>query len=160
MDDVIKPLIPKTIHTTPPNKDYVAPATKSLLDDLLEEFENEVLNVTMVDEGAECDPIKDIEELERLLAKGPQSYFTEIHVNSVILKMNNKSEPSIHTQPLNPLYGIFESYKSSTKLYKVKRELTSPPWDKCVLVMVEWRVLLSIGIDQEEQRCLMVEEMF
>ncbi|GJU74430.1 hypothetical protein Tco_1265835 [Tanacetum coccineum] len=71
VDDVIQPLIPKTIHTTPTDKDYVAPATKSILDDLLEELGNEILNVTMVDEGAECNPTKDIEEFETLLAKDP-----------------------------------------------------------------------------------------
>ncbi|GJX41861.1 F-box domain containing protein, partial [Tanacetum coccineum] len=38
MDDVIQPLIPQPIHTRPPNDDYVAPATKSILDELLEEF--------------------------------------------------------------------------------------------------------------------------
>ncbi|GJR49543.1 hypothetical protein Tco_1400064 [Tanacetum coccineum] len=64
MDDVIQPLIPKTIHTTPLDEDYVAPATKSILDELLEEFGNEILNVTMVDEGTECNPTNDIEELE------------------------------------------------------------------------------------------------
>ncbi|GKA19647.1 hypothetical protein Tco_0699562 [Tanacetum coccineum] len=128
MDNVIQPLILKTIHTTPPDNDYVAPATSLILDDLLEEFRNEILNVTMVDEGAECNPTKDIEELERLLAKDLQSYFTEIEVHLVILKTNDDFEPSIHTRPLNPLCGIFKSHKSLTKLYKVKRELTSPPW--------------------------------
>ncbi|GJR84454.1 hypothetical protein Tco_0155239 [Tanacetum coccineum] len=49
--NVIQPLISKTLHTTPPNEDYVALATKSILDDLLEEFGDEILNVTMVDEG-------------------------------------------------------------------------------------------------------------
>nr|GEZ71712.1 hypothetical protein [Tanacetum cinerariifolium] len=71
-------LIPKTIHTTPPNKDYVAPATISILDDLLEEFGDEILNVTMVDEGTECGPTKDLEELKRLLTKDPQSHYTKI----------------------------------------------------------------------------------
>ncbi|GKB49515.1 hypothetical protein Tco_0900268, partial [Tanacetum coccineum] len=71
MDDVIQPLIPKTIHTTPPDKDCVAPATKPILDELLEEFREEMLNVTMVDEEADFNPTKDIEELERLLAKDP-----------------------------------------------------------------------------------------
>ncbi|GJT27813.1 hypothetical protein Tco_0908088 [Tanacetum coccineum] len=70
--------IPKTLHTTPPNEDYVAPTTKSILDDLLEEFGDEILNVTMVDEGAKCNPAKDLEEIEILLAKEPQSNFTEI----------------------------------------------------------------------------------
>ncbi|GJX79121.1 hypothetical protein Tco_0327270 [Tanacetum coccineum] len=63
MDEVIQPLIPQPIHTTPPNEDYVAPDTKSILDDLLEEFRDEIVNVTMVDEEA---------------AKDPQSHFTEI----------------------------------------------------------------------------------
>ncbi|GJX65511.1 hypothetical protein Tco_0299854 [Tanacetum coccineum] len=48
-----------------------APATKSILDDLLEEFGDKILNVTMVNEGAECSPNKDLDELERLLAKDP-----------------------------------------------------------------------------------------
>ncbi|GJV78117.1 hypothetical protein Tco_1509701 [Tanacetum coccineum] len=55
-------------------------ATKSILDDLLEEFGDEILSVTMVDEGEKCNPAKDLEELERLLAKEPQSNFTEIQV--------------------------------------------------------------------------------
>ncbi|GJY79964.1 hypothetical protein Tco_0492715 [Tanacetum coccineum] len=71
MDDVIQPLIPQVIHTTPPDKDYVAPATKSILDELLKEFGDEILNITVVDEEADCNPTKDIEELERLLTKDP-----------------------------------------------------------------------------------------
>ncbi|GJT67922.1 hypothetical protein Tco_1019402 [Tanacetum coccineum] len=78
IEDVIQPLIPKTLHTTPPNEGYVAPATKPILDDLLEEFGNEILNVTIVDEEADFNPIKDIEELERLLAKDALSHYTEI----------------------------------------------------------------------------------
>ncbi|GKB68145.1 hypothetical protein Tco_0929557 [Tanacetum coccineum] len=61
--DNIQPLILITIHTTPPDEDYVAPATKSILDDILEEFGDEILNVTMVDKGVECSPSKDLEEL-------------------------------------------------------------------------------------------------
>nr|GEV98461.1 retrovirus-related Pol polyprotein from transposon TNT 1-94 [Tanacetum cinerariifolium] len=74
-------LIPKTIHTTPPDKDYVALATKSILDELIEEFKYEILNVTMVDDEADFNPTKDIDELERLLAKDPQSCFTKIQHN-------------------------------------------------------------------------------
>ncbi|GKC94848.1 hypothetical protein Tco_1160290 [Tanacetum coccineum] len=81
----LQPLIPEPIHTTPPNDDYVAPATKSILDELLEEFEDEILNVTMVDDEANFNPTKDLEELERLLTKEPQSNFTEIQVHSVII---------------------------------------------------------------------------
>ncbi|GJR90152.1 hypothetical protein Tco_0214163 [Tanacetum coccineum] len=56
MDDVIQPLIPQPIHTRPPNDDYVALATKSILDELLEEFRDEIMNVTMDDKEAVKDP--------------------------------------------------------------------------------------------------------
>ncbi|GJT81068.1 hypothetical protein Tco_1055410, partial [Tanacetum coccineum] len=41
INEIVQPLIPEPIHTTPPNDDYVAPATKSVLDELLEEFRDE-----------------------------------------------------------------------------------------------------------------------
>ncbi|GJU41253.1 hypothetical protein Tco_1194210 [Tanacetum coccineum] len=81
-DKIVQPLIPEPIHTTPPNDDYVAPATKSILDKLLEEFGDEILNVATIDE--EADPTKDLKELERLLAMRPQSNFTEIQVHREI----------------------------------------------------------------------------
>ncbi|GJR06102.1 hypothetical protein Tco_0529086 [Tanacetum coccineum] len=71
--DVIQPLIPTTLQTTPPNEDYVAPATKPILDKLLED---KILNVAMVDE--EADPTRDLEEPERLLIEDP--HFTEIQL--------------------------------------------------------------------------------
>nr|GEZ87073.1 hypothetical protein [Tanacetum cinerariifolium] len=67
MDDVIQPSTPQGIHTTPLDKDYVAPATKSIMDELFEKFRDEILNVTMVDEEADYNPNMDIEELEKLL---------------------------------------------------------------------------------------------
>ncbi|GJW70000.1 hypothetical protein Tco_0126917, partial [Tanacetum coccineum] len=82
-DEIVQPLIPEPIHTTPPNDDYVAPATKSILDELLEEFGDEILNVATIDE--EADPTKDLEELERLLAMRPQSNFTEIQIGTLHL---------------------------------------------------------------------------
>ncbi|GKD92210.1 hypothetical protein Tco_1372047 [Tanacetum coccineum] len=60
IDEIVQPLIPEPIHTTPPNDDYVAPATKSILDKLLEEFRDEILNVTMVDDEADFNPTKDL----------------------------------------------------------------------------------------------------
>ncbi|GKB13775.1 hypothetical protein Tco_0847698 [Tanacetum coccineum] len=66
------------IHTTPPNDDYVALATKSILEEILEEFGDEILNVATIDE--EVDPTKDLKELERLLAMRPQSNITKIQV--------------------------------------------------------------------------------
>ncbi|GJS03766.1 hypothetical protein Tco_0320274 [Tanacetum coccineum] len=99
MDEVIQPLIPQPIHTTPPNDDCVALATKSILD----EFDDEIVNVTMVDKEA---------------AKDPQSHFTEIQVHSVI----TKPEPFIHTRPLSPLCGVF---KTSIPC-KVNRDIITP----------------------------------
>ncbi|GKE08369.1 hypothetical protein Tco_1411920 [Tanacetum coccineum] len=68
---VIQPLIPTTQHTIPSNEDYVAPTTKPILDELLED---KILNVAMVDE--EADPTRDLEEPKRLLIKDP--HFTKI----------------------------------------------------------------------------------
>nr|GEU58007.1 hypothetical protein [Tanacetum cinerariifolium] len=71
-DDVIQPLLPQPIHTTPPNDECVAPAAKLILDEILEEFGDEIVNVTMVNEEVDSKPTRDIEELKRLLAKDPQ----------------------------------------------------------------------------------------
>ncbi|GJZ30915.1 hypothetical protein Tco_0575962 [Tanacetum coccineum] len=56
IDEIVQSVIPEPIHTTPPNDDYVAPATKSILDELLEEFGDEILNVAMIDEEANFNP--------------------------------------------------------------------------------------------------------
>ncbi|GJW74348.1 transposon ty3-I gag-pol polyprotein [Tanacetum coccineum] len=48
----------------------------------------------------------------------------QIDVHSVIIK----PEPFIHTQLMSPLYGVFKTSKSSTKPYKVDRDITSPKW--------------------------------
>ncbi|GKA80608.1 hypothetical protein Tco_0787300 [Tanacetum coccineum] len=50
IDEIVQPLIPEPIHTTPPNDDYVAPATKSILDELLEEFRNDAVDVRLLHE--------------------------------------------------------------------------------------------------------------
>ncbi|GJT18172.1 phytochrome B [Tanacetum coccineum] len=118
IDKILQPLIPEPIHTTPPNDDYVAPATKSILDEILEEFKDEISNVTMVDDEANFNPTKDLEELERLLAKEPQSNLTEIQVHSVIIN----TKPFLHTQLMNPLYGVFKTSKPC----KVDRDILSP----------------------------------
>ncbi|GKA13805.1 hypothetical protein Tco_0693451 [Tanacetum coccineum] len=118
IDEIVQPLILEPVHTTPPNVDYVAPAIKSILDELLEEFGNEILNVTMVDDEADFNPTKDLDKLERLLAKEPQSNFTEILVHSVIIN----TEPFIHTQLMSPLYGVFKTSKPC----KVDRDIISP----------------------------------
>ncbi|GJY40413.1 hypothetical protein Tco_0427683 [Tanacetum coccineum] len=49
-NEVIQPLILQPIHITPPIDDYVAPAIKSILNELLED---KILNVTMVDDNTQ-----------------------------------------------------------------------------------------------------------
>ncbi|GJV86428.1 hypothetical protein Tco_1530366, partial [Tanacetum coccineum] len=98
--------------------DIETPATKSILDELLEEFRDEILNVTMVDDEADINPTKDLEELEILLAKEPQSNFEKIQVHSVIIN----TEPFIHTQLMSPLYGVFKTSKPC----KVDKDIISP----------------------------------
>ncbi|GJR20228.1 galactan beta-1,4-galactosyltransferase GALS3-like protein [Tanacetum coccineum] len=82
-EEDVQPVIPEPIHTTPPDDDYVAPATQSILDKLLEKFGDEILNVAMIEEEADFNPTKDLEELERLLAMRPQSNFTEIQIETL-----------------------------------------------------------------------------
>ncbi|GKC61312.1 hypothetical protein Tco_1088910 [Tanacetum coccineum] len=77
MDEVIQPLIPQPLHTTPPNDDYEAD-----------------FNLT-----------KDIEELERLLAKNPLSHFTEIQVDKDI------TSPECYTADLE--HGLKHAVSSS-----------------------------------------------
>nr|GEV33238.1 phytochrome B [Tanacetum cinerariifolium] len=118
IDEIVQPVIPEPIHTTPPNDDYVAPATKLNLNKLLEELCDEILNVAMIDEEANFNPTKDLEELERLLAFRPQSNFTKIQVHLVIIN----TMLFIHTQLMSPLYGVFKTSKPC----KVDRDIISP----------------------------------
>ncbi|GJU62771.1 hypothetical protein Tco_1244606 [Tanacetum coccineum] len=83
IEDVIQPLIPTTQHTIPPNEYYVAPATKPILNELLED---KILNVAMVD--AEADPTRDLEEPKRLLVEDP--YFTKIQLSTKPYKVDRE----------------------------------------------------------------------
>ncbi|GJX55845.1 hypothetical protein Tco_0285742 [Tanacetum coccineum] len=118
IDKIVQPVTPEPIHTTPPNDDYVAPATKSILDEHFEEFGDEILNVAMIDKEANFNPTKGLEELERLLAMRPQSNFMEIQEHSVIIN----TDPFIHTQLMSPLYAVFKTSKPC----KVDKDIISP----------------------------------
>nr|GEU45411.1 hypothetical protein [Tanacetum cinerariifolium] len=91
MDNVIQPSIPQTKNTTPPDKDYVAPAIKSILD----EFREEILNITVVDEEADFNLTRDIEELKHLIATNNDPSFTTIKVLPCIVKTNVEHETFI-----------------------------------------------------------------
>ncbi|GKA17435.1 hypothetical protein Tco_0697272, partial [Tanacetum coccineum] len=107
---------------------YVLSAINPILDELLKEFRYELLDNTVVDKEGDCNPTRDIEELERLLAKYHQSFFTEIKVPSWIVKTNKELEPFIHIQQFSPLYGVFKLSKSLSKPCKVKFDGNYPRW--------------------------------
>ncbi|GKC87795.1 hypothetical protein Tco_1148444 [Tanacetum coccineum] len=50
-DGVMQPLIPQTVHITPPDDDYVALATNLILHKQLNEFGKEFSDMTRVDEN-------------------------------------------------------------------------------------------------------------
>ncbi|GJW43692.1 hypothetical protein Tco_0072491 [Tanacetum coccineum] len=60
-DGVMQPLTSQIVHITPPDDDYVAPATNPILDKYLNEFGKEFFDMTEVDENGKF--IKDIKEL-------------------------------------------------------------------------------------------------
>ncbi|GJW09312.1 retrovirus-related pol polyprotein from transposon TNT 1-94 [Tanacetum coccineum] len=105
------------------NKGF-SPATKPILDEVVKEFRDEILNIIMVDEEADFNPTRDIEELERLIATNHESSFTKIKVLPCIVKTNVINETFI--RKMNPLYRLSQSTKSSTKTGKKWREMTFP----------------------------------
>ncbi|GJY25632.1 hypothetical protein Tco_0400358 [Tanacetum coccineum] len=78
----------------------------------------------MVDEEADFNPTRDIEELECLIATNHVSSFTKIKVLPCIVKTNVINETFI--RKMNLLYRLSQSTKSSTETGKKWREMTSP----------------------------------
>lgn len=107
---VVQPL---TSLITPPDDCRVAPTTNPVLDELLKEFGDELLDVTVFDEEAECDPIKDVKELEQLFSMDPLSFSMDVKVHMAIVVSRQQHGMS---QPSNP----------STIMGMVRREMASP----------------------------------
>ncbi|GJZ09264.1 ribonuclease H-like domain-containing protein [Tanacetum coccineum] len=61
-DGVMQPLTPQTVHITPSDDDYVAPATNPILDKQLNEFGKEFSDITRVAKKANCNPVNDEEQ--------------------------------------------------------------------------------------------------
>ncbi|GJV75744.1 hypothetical protein Tco_1507328 [Tanacetum coccineum] len=70
---------------------------------LLEEFEDKILDITVVDEEDDFNSTRDIEELERLISIDYELSFTEIKAFWCIVTTNVEFEPLI--QELDPLRG-------------------------------------------------------
>ncbi|GJW51587.1 Orf y [Tanacetum coccineum] len=56
-DSVMQPLTPQTVHITPPNDDYVAPATNPMSNKQLNKFEEEFSHITEVAEKEYDNPV-------------------------------------------------------------------------------------------------------
>ncbi|GJT07317.1 zf-CCHC domain-containing protein [Tanacetum coccineum] len=62
-DHVMQPLTPQIVHITPPDDNYVAPATNPILNKHLNEFGEEFANNTKVFEKIDSNPVNDLKEL-------------------------------------------------------------------------------------------------
>ncbi|GJY98164.1 hypothetical protein Tco_0515074 [Tanacetum coccineum] len=60
---VMQPLAPQIVFITPPDDDYVAPATNPILDKQLNEFKKEFSDITRVAKKVNCNPVNDVKEL-------------------------------------------------------------------------------------------------
>ncbi|GJW99856.1 hypothetical protein Tco_0183770 [Tanacetum coccineum] len=62
-DDEMQPLTPQTVHITPPDDDYVAPATNPIFNKHLKEFKEEFSDYTKVSNEIDSNPVNDLKEL-------------------------------------------------------------------------------------------------
>ncbi|GKB47542.1 hypothetical protein Tco_0898295 [Tanacetum coccineum] len=60
---VMQPLIPQTVHITPPDDDYVSPATNPILNTHLNEFGKKFADNTRVYKNIDSNPVNDLKEL-------------------------------------------------------------------------------------------------
>ncbi|GJV77592.1 hypothetical protein Tco_1509176 [Tanacetum coccineum] len=65
--DVMQPITTQIIYTTPFNDAYIVLDIKQILDEPLSEFGDELLDIIVVDEEADCNPINDIKELSCIM---------------------------------------------------------------------------------------------
>lgn len=75
---------PLTSPITAPDDNYETPTTNPILDELLMEFGDELLDTTMIDEEAGCDPAKDV-ELEPMLYEEHLSFTMDVEVSMAII---------------------------------------------------------------------------
>ncbi|GJR31790.1 hypothetical protein Tco_1108022 [Tanacetum coccineum] len=80
-DGMMQLLTLQTVHITPPDDDYVAPATNPILDKHLNEFGEEFFDMIEVDEKADVNYIQDTNEL---------SIKTNVELETFIQKLLNR----------------------------------------------------------------------
>ncbi|GJU78249.1 hypothetical protein Tco_1275319 [Tanacetum coccineum] len=69
IDSVMQPLPHQTVHITPPDDDYVAPATNHMSDKQLNKFEEEFSNITKVVEKEYDNPVIKTYDCETFIRK-------------------------------------------------------------------------------------------
>ncbi|GJT97537.1 hypothetical protein Tco_1093055 [Tanacetum coccineum] len=81
-DGVMQPLTPQTVHITPPDDDYVAPANNPIFDMRLKEFSVELFDMTEDDEKIDGNFIEDTKEL---------SIKTDVHSLETLTRLHSSS---------------------------------------------------------------------
>nr|GEV84191.1 hypothetical protein [Tanacetum cinerariifolium] len=105
--------------------------------DIYDSWDITVEYVERINEEAKCNPTEDMEELERLLAKDPQSYFTEIQ-ELLPLKKRGRDQLSSSTSALPQEFKIGESSrKTSLKRHEEQIEKILNHLDELSLDRIE-----------------------
>ncbi|GJW77388.1 hypothetical protein Tco_0139070 [Tanacetum coccineum] len=92
-DGVMQPLAPQTVHITPPDDDYVVPATNPILDKQLNEFRKEFSDITRVAKKANCNPINDVKELSDI-----KTYDCETFIRKLLHQVSQSSHETDKTK--------------------------------------------------------------
>lgn len=105
-----------------PNEAYKAPVINPFFIELEKEFKDELVDTTMIEEH-DFNPMKDIEELELLLAKDPFSSFMEIKGRLTTNGTNEEERTFTHPQYTTLSHVMFKPSNLSTKPGKEKKEV-------------------------------------
>ncbi|GJV16733.1 hypothetical protein Tco_1362056 [Tanacetum coccineum] len=95
-DHVMQPLTPQTVHITPPDDDYVAPATNPILDKQLNRFKKEFFDITRVAKKENCNPVNNVKELSDI-----KKYDCETFTRKLLHQV-----PAVRRQILRPSQPI------------------------------------------------------
>ncbi|GJY47564.1 hypothetical protein Tco_0436627 [Tanacetum coccineum] len=111
-DHIMQPLTPQTVHIAPPDDDYVAPATNTILNKLLNEFREEFADNTRVSEKIDSNPINDLKEILK-------TYDFETFIQKLLHQLSQSSHKT------GSLYKEMEFEVSLTRVRVVERDQVS-----------------------------------
>jgi hypothetical protein len=113
-------------YITLPNEAHKAPVINPFLVELKKEFKDELVDTTMIKED-DFNPMKNIEELELLLAKDPFSSFMEDKGRLTTNGTNEEERRLIDPQHTTLSHVMFMSTNLTTKPGKVRKEVQILP---------------------------------